>query len=919
MEPKQDPGSLVAAARSSRRSNRSTGAGQPGAKGSTGSAAASPKIGVPGAKKGGPVSAVTSRATARVTAQTNDKAARLEKKGKSAGEVEKARAEDAKLNQRRVPIGDKANASKTKKAGSIVKGAVEGAAGKNTAGKLAGGQLTGAIAGAAQALLSVTKRRTTVIVLLVAMFPIMLNTAVPFVIAAIVIGAISGQSHAAATQASVTTSGLSPQATATIQQAAGKTITPWELMASTVYYETGAGSSVAQTKVSCPQNTHPGTLCPAVPAKTSSRTGPGLPPATLVHTGFTPKVGINGSVPAHLESTSADFVTTNTADWACIRDAESGDVYGIKSGAYGFVGTKTHPYTMSVYGVPGVSGPAASASPVDQNKVALVILHREGHFSGAWNDACTGSGGTTELPISAIPPGVPVPATPGTATSLGATPLSVATAKTTLPATSGTTPGTTTTTTTTSPTAVATTTTTTPKQASATTTPALQTQKCPAKSSGPYCLTTTSPHTRTSPPPLSTKQKTSLATSSSWVSDQVQTALNGKGVYGRIDLSAGVTVPNGKPPYLNRTAATAIQDRTYIMDALSTLPIAGNSSTLDTNVYELAVDWASGYAPPASTAACSPTSTKPAPPGPTAILGPSLLTAPETVGLTKNQVTMAYKIVTAAKSDGSSVTTEVALVAAALAASHLGAAVDPVHTHTGIFGTGSTTLTAAVKALAAKMAHTNSAPATQASKALGPSPLYYSGWIAGATQLVDLAIGTSAVCGGGVGSTQALVAIHAAEGELGLPYVYAGGGYTGPTLGSVTAGTGHGATPCANGHVVSTNGANGNVCTPAYAAQTGQPGFDCSGLTMFAWHVAGVNMVHNAAAQYTFVKSHGTIDTNIKTLQPGDLMFYSFTPGTVDHVAMYLGAGEEIQAPQTGEDVQVVPIYTTNFVGGGPP
>jgi len=512
-----------------------------------------------GGNPGTLLSVVANRAASRINASTNDKADRLEKKGASQSKVAQARAEDAKLNSRRIPVGNKANTSRANKVGSVIKGAAEGAAGKNAAGKMAGGQVTGAIAGAAQALLSVTKRRTLLLLILSPILGILVEIGILFVVTSVVVGALAGQGTAASTQASVTTSELSQESTVAIQAAASNTTTPWELLAATVFYETGAGSSVSEVKGVCPKNSPPGAICPSVPAPTSTPGGH-LPPATLVHSGFTPKVGMNGSVPRHLKSTSPDFVTTNTADWACIRASESGDVYGITSGAYGFVGTKAHPYTLGVYNVPGVTGPASKATPAEQNKVALVILNREGHFYGAWNDACTGSGGGTthENTLSAIPPGVQVPATPGTATSYGATPLSVATTRGSLPA-----GGTGSTTTTASTTTIASTPTTTTVPKSVTTTSAIQTQKCPAKSSGPYCLTTTVPHTPGSPAALTTPQKVSLASSSRWVAQQLQAAFQGKGLYGPLDLSDGVTVPIKGTPYLNTSAATAIEEHAW--------------------------------------------------------------------------------------------------------------------------------------------------------------------------------------------------------------------------------------------------------------------------------------------------------------------------------------------------------------------
>jgi peptidoglycan DL-endopeptidase RipA len=84
-------------------------------------------------------------------------------------------------------------------------------------------------------------------------------------------------------------------------------------------------------------------------------------------------------------------------------------------------------------------------------------------------------------------------------------------------------------------------------------------------------------------------------------------------------------------------------------------------------------------------------------------------------------------------------------------------------------------------------------------------------------------------------------------------------------------------------------------------------GFDCSGLTMYAL-APWLHLDHDAAAQYTEVGSyHPAIDT----LQPGDLVFWS-RDGTVEgigHVAIYLGDGRVVQAPQSGDVIRVTPIY----------
>ncbi len=71
--------------------------------------------------------------------------------------------------------------------------------------------------------------------------------------------------------------------------------------------------------------------------------------------------------------------------------------------------------------------------------------------------------------------------------------------------------------------------------------------------------------------------------------------------------------------------------------------------------------------------------------------------------------------------------------------------------------------------------------------------------------------------------------------------------------------------------------------------------FDCSGLTLFAWGVAGVQVARGSQAQFD---SATTISAT--SAQPGDLIW---RPG---HIAMYLGVpGAVLQAPYGGRSVEV--------------
>jgi cell wall-associated NlpC family hydrolase len=90
-------------------------------------------------------------------------------------------------------------------------------------------------------------------------------------------------------------------------------------------------------------------------------------------------------------------------------------------------------------------------------------------------------------------------------------------------------------------------------------------------------------------------------------------------------------------------------------------------------------------------------------------------------------------------------------------------------------------------------------------------------------------------------------------------------------------------------------------------------GFDCSGLTMWAWSHAGVSLPHSSAAQYA-VLPHVSRDE----LAPGDLVFF-YTP--ISHVGLYIGGGQMIDAshPGPGGEVAIRSVSSDTFVGAGRP
>jgi cell wall-associated NlpC family hydrolase len=96
------------------------------------------------------------------------------------------------------------------------------------------------------------------------------------------------------------------------------------------------------------------------------------------------------------------------------------------------------------------------------------------------------------------------------------------------------------------------------------------------------------------------------------------------------------------------------------------------------------------------------------------------------------------------------------------------------------------------------------------------------------------------------------------------------------------------------------------VGMPYVWGAAGPTAFDCSGLVQWSFAQAGVVMPRVAADQ---ARTGPAVP--VSQLQPGDLLFYRFdptAPGYISHVAIYLGKGLMLQAPQPGENVEIVPV-----------
>jgi cell wall-associated NlpC family hydrolase len=84
---------------------------------------------------------------------------------------------------------------------------------------------------------------------------------------------------------------------------------------------------------------------------------------------------------------------------------------------------------------------------------------------------------------------------------------------------------------------------------------------------------------------------------------------------------------------------------------------------------------------------------------------------------------------------------------------------------------------------------------------------------------------------------------------------------------------------------------------PYVWAASGPGSFDCSGLTAYAFRAAGISLPHSSALQSRMGQA-----VSRDQLQPGDLVFF-YSP--VSHVGIYIGNGQMVHAPTSGDVVKV--------------
>jgi peptidoglycan DL-endopeptidase CwlO len=98
--------------------------------------------------------------------------------------------------------------------------------------------------------------------------------------------------------------------------------------------------------------------------------------------------------------------------------------------------------------------------------------------------------------------------------------------------------------------------------------------------------------------------------------------------------------------------------------------------------------------------------------------------------------------------------------------------------------------------------------------------------------------------------------------------------------------------------------------TPYVWGGSSPGGFDCSGFVMYVYAQMGVSLPHNAGAQFSY-----GVPVSVDQLEPGDLVFFD----GLGHVGIYIGGGQFIHSPHTGDVVKISSLsdswYSGTYVG----
>ena len=101
--------------------------------------------------------------------------------------------------------------------------------------------------------------------------------------------------------------------------------------------------------------------------------------------------------------------------------------------------------------------------------------------------------------------------------------------------------------------------------------------------------------------------------------------------------------------------------------------------------------------------------------------------------------------------------------------------------------------------------------------------------------------------------------------------------------------------------------AKSKLGAPYVWAADGPNSFDCSGFTMWVYAQVGVGLPHSSRAQY-----NSGPHVSKSNLQPGDLVFFG---SPIHHVGIYVGGGQYIHAPHTGDVVKISSLSRSDYVG----
>jgi peptidoglycan DL-endopeptidase RipA len=100
----------------------------------------------------------------------------------------------------------------------------------------------------------------------------------------------------------------------------------------------------------------------------------------------------------------------------------------------------------------------------------------------------------------------------------------------------------------------------------------------------------------------------------------------------------------------------------------------------------------------------------------------------------------------------------------------------------------------------------------------------------------------------------------------------------------------------------------GNAAGPSKGIDSGAgiTGFDCSGLVLYSFAGVGIKLPHYSGSQYNMGRKVPTAQ-----MRRGDVIFYG--PGGSQHVTIYLGQGQMLEAPDIGLKVRTSAVRTSGM------